>query len=178
MPAIEIRPVSANDLTALAHLTHEVETRHTWQLITELDEGQMQVEFNRIRLPRPFNLEYPRNPEALVERWKKRDLFLVARIGKNICGYLCLDKTENQYGRVVDLVIGESFRRQGVATALLVAAQDWMRVNGIFRMILEIPVKNEATLALAEKLGFVLCGFMDGFFESREIAFFYSMTLR
>ncbi|MDP3721594.1 MAG: GNAT family N-acetyltransferase, partial [Anaerolineaceae bacterium] len=68
--------------------------------------------------------------------------------------------------------------KQGVATALIFSAQDWLRSNGIYRVLLELPIKNEAAISLAEKLGYVYSGFMDGFFGNREIAFFYSLTVR
>jgi len=142
------------------------------------DQDQMQVNFRRIRLPRAFDVEYPRTPAALADYWTKKALFLVARIETQRCGYLTLEIIERQAARVSDLVVDEPFRRQGVATALLLAAQDWLRLNGIYKMLLELPIKNEAAISLAEKLGYVYSGFMDGYFGNREIAFFYSYTFR
>jgi ribosomal-protein-alanine N-acetyltransferase len=112
------------------------------------------------------------------DSWTKKDLFLVARIETQRCGYLTLEIIERQSARVIDLVVDEAFRRQGIATALLLAAQDWLRLNGVYRMLLELQIKNENAIAMAEKLGFVYSGFMDGFFGNREIAFFYSYTFR
>lgn len=178
MPSIDIRPAVSNDLPALIQLTHSSETAHTWQMDNLYDQGQIQVNFRRIRLPRPFQLEYPRIPSAIADCWTRKDLFLVARIENERCGYLTLEKIEKQTARISDLVVDERFRRQGIATALLLAAQDWLRSNGIYRMLLELQIKNEAAIALAEKLGYVYSGFMDGFFGNREIAFFYSYTFR
>jgi len=177
MPAIEIRPVVPNDLPAMIQMDHGVETIHTWQMNNVFDEGRVQINFQRIRLPRSIRLEYPRNPDLITETRKKAALCLVARIQSKDCGYLTLEKTENFSGRVVDLVVDAPFRRQGIATTMMVAAQDWLKSIGIFRMILEIPIKNEAAIALVEKLGFVYCGFLEGDFSSREIAFFYTLTL-
>lgn len=178
MPSIDIRPADSSDIQVLLKLNHCCETTHTWQMNNFYDEGQIQASFRRIRLPREFRLEYPRQPGTIVNSWTRKDLFLVARTENQRCGYLTLKIIERQFARITDLVVDEPFRRQGVATALLLSAQDWLRSNGIFRMLLELPIKNEAVIALAEKLGYVYCGFMDGFFDNREIAFFYSYTFR
>lgn len=178
MPSIDIRPAVSNDIQALIQLSHLSETTHTWQMNNLYEEGQIQASFRRIRLPRAFSLDYPRQPDALINGWSRKDLFLVARIENQRCGYLTLEIIERQSARITDLVVDEPFRRQGVATALLLSAQDWLRTNGIYRMLLELPIKNEAVIALAEKLGYVYSGFMDGFFDNREIAFFYSYTFR
>lgn len=178
MPSIDIRPAVSNDLPALMQLTHSSETSYTWQMDNLYDQDQIQINFRRIRLPRPFRLEYPRSPAVIGDSWTRKDLFLVARIETQRCGYLTLEIIERQSARILDLVVDEAFRRQGVATALLLAAQDWLRLNGVYRMLLELQIKNDNAIAMAEKLGFVYSGFMDGFFGNREIAFFYSYTFR
>lgn len=178
MAAIDIRPALANDIPALIEFSHSCETTHTWQMDSNLELGQIDVNFRRIRLPRSVKLDYQRNPAALAESWKKRDLLLVARIETQRCGYLSLRIDEKKVGRVIDLAVDESFRRQGVASSLLVAAQDWLCSNGIFQVILEMQIKNEAAIALAEKMGYVFCGYMDRYFGNREIAVFYSRFLR
>lgn len=178
MASIDIRPAVSSDIQPLIQLTHCCETTHTWQMNNFYEEGQIQASFRRIRLPRAFTLEYLRPPGAITDCWTRKDLFLVARIDNQRCGYLTLEIIERQSARITDLVVDEPFRRQGVATALLLSAQDWLRSNGIYRMLLELSIKNEAVIALAEKLGYVYSGFMDGFFDNREIAFFYSYTFR
>jgi len=178
MTAIDIRPVVSNDFSALSKIAMIIETSHTWQMDTQLEEGQIQANFRRIRLPRSINLEYPRSITAINDSWKKRDLFLAARIDSQLCAFLSLDLEESQSGHVWDLVVDEPYRRQGVASSLLVAAQDWLKENGIYRMTVDISLKNEAAIALAEKLGFVFTGFMDGYFKNREIVLFFAVTFR
>lgn len=178
MPAIEVRPVMSNDLSDLMKFAHGIETTHTWQMDHTIDHGQIQVNFRRIRLPRDCMLDYPQSITNMGDTWKKKDLFLVARINSIRCGYLTLNLVEKKTGRVIDLVVDESFRRQGVASALLIAAQDWLKSNGIYRITLEMQTKNQAAISLAERAGFVFSGYMDGYFGNREIAFFYSRTFR
>ena len=178
MTAIDVRPAVSNDIKPLITFSHQCETTHTWQIESNRDLGQIDVSFRRIRLPRLVKLDYPRNPASLADSWTKRDLFLVGRMDSLRCGYLTLKIGENKAGRIVDLVVDEPFRRQGVASSLLIAAQDWLRENGIYQMTLEIQIKNEAAIALAEKLGFVFSGFMDRYFGNREIAVFYTSFFR
>ncbi len=54
MTAIDIRPAASSDIQALIQLTHTCETSHTWQMNNLYEDGQIQVNFRRIRLPRPF----------------------------------------------------------------------------------------------------------------------------
>lgn len=178
MPAVDIRPVLASDIPFLIEFSHSCETTYTWQMDNTFDQGQIDLSFRKIRLPRSVKLEYPRDPGALANTWKKRDLLLVGRIETQRCGYLSLKLDEKKAGRVIDLVVDEPFRRQGVASSLLVAAQDWMSGNGIYQLILEMQIKNQAAIALAEKMGYVFCGYMDRYFGNREIAVFYSLFLR
>lgn len=178
MAVIDIRPALSNDLPELMKFTHGIETTHTWQVDPSIDQGQIRVNFRRIRLPRACMLDYPHSPTTMGDTWKQKDLFLVARIDSIRCGYLTLNLVEKKAGRVIDLVVDDAFRRQGVASALLIAAQDWLKSNGIYRITLEMQTKNQAAISLAELAGFVFSGYMDGFFGNREIAFFYSRTFR
>lgn len=178
MPEIDIRPAVSSDLPALIQFVHGCESTHTLQMDSNIDLDQFEVRFRKIRLPRSIKLEYPRNPEFLTNTWKKRVLFLVARIDTQRCGYLTMDLIENRTGEVIDLVVDEPFRRQRVASTLLVAAQDWLRQNGKNQLRLELPIKNHAAIEMAEKLHFEFCGFMDRFFNNLEIAVFYSIKLR
>ncbi len=173
MPSIDIRPVVANDISTLQAFNHGCEITHTWQMDSSTEESQIDVSFHKIRLPRPVKLAYHHNPDKLSETWKRFDLFLVGRIEDQYCGYLTLKLDGKQKGRIIDLVVDEPYRRQGVASALLVAAQDWLRVNGFHQVILEMQIKNLAAISLAEKMGYVFCGYMDQYFGSHEIAIFY-----
>ena len=178
MTPIELRPVSANDVSAVIQFDHTCETAHTWQMDDTLEEDQISLNFRKIRLPRLVKLEYPRNPAGLIKTWKKRDLCLIARMDSQRCGYLTLIVDEHKTGRIIDLVVDAPFRRQGVASALLVAAQDWLRSNGFQQCTLELQIKNEIAIAMTEKLGFAFCGYQDRYFENQQIAVFFTQFLR
>jgi ribosomal protein S18 acetylase RimI-like enzyme len=57
-------------------------------------------------------------------------------------------------GFIHDIVVGESGRRGGVATALIDAAIEWLRERGAPRVILGTAEKNEGAQRLFERLGF------------------------
>ena len=178
MTPIEIRPVSASDIPEIIKFDHSIETAHTWQMDSSLEDDQIILSFRKIRLPRLVKLDYQRNPTRLVETWKKQDLFLIARIDSQRCGYLTLKVSDHKSGRILDLVVDGPFRRQGVATALLVSAQDWLSNSGFSQSTLEIQIKNEIGIALAEKMGYAFCGYLDRYFENQQMAVFYTQFFR
>jgi ribosomal protein S18 acetylase RimI-like enzyme len=57
-------------------------------------------------------------------------------------------------GFVHDVVVVESARRQGIATALVEAAAAWLREQGAPRVILWTAAQNEAGQRLFARLGF------------------------
>lgn len=177
MPSIEIRPATSGDINTLIQFNHTCETTHIWQMEGFSDGDLHEVRFRGTKLPRPMRLDYPRNPAMLAEKWTHFDLFLVARVGSQLHGYLNL-KLENGSGRVVDLVVHEPFRRQGIASALLISTQDWLRRHGFYQIRLETQIKNHAAIKMAEKLDFVFCGFIDRYFPNQDIAAFFSLVLR
>ncbi len=177
MPSIEIRPAISGDINTLIQFNHTCETTHIWQMEGNSDGDIKEVHFREAKLPRPMRLEYPRNPVALAEKWTHFDLFLVARIGSQLHGYLNL-KLENGAGRVIDLVVNEPSRRQGIASALLISTQDWLRSHGFNQIRLETQIKNHAAIKLAEKMDYIFCGFIDRYFSNQDIASFFSKNLR
>jgi ribosomal protein S18 acetylase RimI-like enzyme len=52
------------------------------------------------------------------------------------------------------VVVDEGGRRAGVATALLEAATEWLRVHGAPRVVLWTAQRNEGAQRLFERLGF------------------------
>jgi len=57
-------------------------------------------------------------------------------------------------GFIHDVVVDESGRRFGVATALMEAAINWLRERGAPRVVLGTAQKNEGAQRLFERLGF------------------------
>jgi ribosomal protein S18 acetylase RimI-like enzyme len=69
-------------------------------------------------------------------------------------------------------------RRQGIASALILAAQEWLKSKGVARLMIEVPAKNHPMIELLRKLRFEFCGLADGYYPNHDMAFFYVHALK
>lgn len=179
MPEIEIRPAISSDISNLMKIDHSCQTTHVWQMDTSHDPDQIQVAFREIRLPRVVRIEYPRVITSMADSWTENNLFLVAAMGEDQVGYLTLkEDLDTKTALILDVVVTEKLRRQGIASALLLAAKDWCRQRRLKRMMLAIQAKNHAGINLARKLGYDFCGFNDQYFVNHDIAIFFTLLLK
>ncbi len=93
MPQINIRPAVAADIPLLVELDHDYVTDYVWQMdVQRPEEGQINIGFRQVRLPRSARVEYPRPVRALRENWQSRSGLLVARLQDQVVGYISLSK--------------------------------------------------------------------------------------
>ncbi len=178
MPQIQIRPAVAADLPLLMAIDHAVETDYVWQMEVLAEEGQMGAIFREVRLPRTVTISSPRPAAALNDDWSRRSGLLVAVIGKEPVGYVRLtDKVVPRTAWVTGLAVASRYRRQGMATALLLAAQGWALERKNSSILLEMSSKNVPAIRLAQKLGYEFCGYNDRYYENRDIALFFGRAL-
>ena len=179
MPEIEIRPVALADLNALIELDHNYASEVVWQMEVSRDDRQVQMTFREVRLPRSVQVKYPRDPMALADEWSQRDGILVASLQAEIVGYICLAQNMAPNATwATDLVVLRRVRRQGIGSALVLAAQEWAVENDSQRLILEMQPMNYPAIQLARKLGFDLCGYNDHYYANHDIALFFSKWVR
>lgn len=179
MPEIDIRPAIASDIPLLMALDHDYTSDFVWQMDIQVEEGQVGVGFRQIRLPRSVRVEYPRSPHLMVEDWKDRACLLVARLENEVIGYIsAMQNIAPATTWVTDLVIMRRVRRQGIGSALVLAAQDWAMQRNTFRMVLEMQPKNYPAICMAQKLGFDFCGYNDRYYVNHDIALFFGKSLR
>ncbi|NMC52204.1 MAG: GNAT family N-acetyltransferase [Chloroflexi bacterium] len=179
MPEIEIRPTVAADLPVLSHLEHSYTTQYVWQMERLIEEGQISVGFREVRLPRSVRVEYPRAAELTQQLWPQKQTCLTATIGSVPVGYMRL---EDQFSAstvwITDVVVGEKVRRKGIASALLLAAQQWAVQRNLRRVVLAMQSKNHPGIQLANKLGYEFCGFNDHYYVNQDIALFFARYVR
>lgn len=179
MPEIGIRPTISTDLSELTSLEHSYHSTYVWQMERNVEDGQILVSFREVRLPRKVRVEYPRSPELIHLEWSQRLEMLTATLQEIPVGYIRLeDHFSPGTAWVTDLVVRENMRRQGIATALLLAAQQWSVQRNLRRMVISMQSKNYPAIRLALKLGYEFCGYNDHFYANRDIALFFARFLR
>ncbi len=176
MPAIEIRPAIETDIAPLIQIDHSYTSNFVWQMELETSSGEVTVKFREVRLPRSVRVEYPHLPKALTEDWKTRSGLLVALLEGKPVGYVSLMQNIAPLATwMTDLVVAPTLRRQGIGSALVLAAQEWTASQpSSRRLILEIQPKNHAAVSLAQKLGFDFCGYNDHHYANHGLAIFFA----
>lgn len=179
MSEIQLRPTVANDLSRLMAFDHSITSDSVWQLELRRDTGQVTAAFREVRLPRSVALIYPHNPFALADDWMKKSMMYTAYNGQDLIGYISLlERGADSVVWVTDLVVNLANRRQGVAGALLAAAQDWAAERSHRRLILEMQSKNYPGIRLAQKFGYEFCGYNDHYYLNQDVALFFAKTIK
>lgn len=180
MPAIEIRPAIATDIPVLIKFDHSYTTDHVWQMDLNMNKEQVGVRFLEIRLPRSVHVDYPRSPKALAENWKQRSGLLVALLENKPVGYVSLMQQITPLTTWADdLVVDQPLRRQGIGSALVLAAQEWTSSQtDSRRLVLLMQPKNQPAINLTQKLGFDFCGYDDHHYANNDIALFFAKWFR
>ncbi len=179
MPEIEIRHAVVTDIPKLLELEHSFLTSYVWQMDRSFEKGQWLINFREVRLPRQIKVDYPVPSDILGSELTQRSGLLVASINNEPVGYVGI-KAAPVTGTawVMDLVVKYDMRRKGIASALVLAAQDWASSRNLLRMILEMQSKNFPAIHLALKMGFEFCGYNDQYYVTRDIALFFARFLR
>lgn len=179
MPQIEIRPAVSADIVELMSIDHSCKSNYVWQMDRAIGDGQFVISFREIRLPRPTQVVYPRQVDLLENEWHQAPGLLVASHNGIQIGYIrIMEVLEIRSAVIKDLVVENSIRRQGVGTALVLAAQNWAIQRANRRLTMEIPPKSYPAIKLAFKLGFEFSGYNDSYYPNKDIALFFSKYLK
>jgi ribosomal protein S18 acetylase RimI-like enzyme len=148
MDQIIIRPATKSDLPALGRLG---------ALLLRIHYG-----FDEQRFMAPGS-----NPEQgyawfLGTQLSRRDVVVfIAEDGGNIVGYVYAGiepqswkELRDKAGFIHDVVVAESDRRRGIAESLISAAVEWLRKQGVPRVVLWTAEQNNSAQRLFTKLGF------------------------
>lgn len=179
MAKIQVRPVTQADLPQLAEMDHGYSTDYVWQMDQREENGQTQVTFRTVRLPRPMRVAFPRDPARLLDDWNRHACFLVAEENAQLKGYVNLVLAPvPETGWITDYVVERRFRRTGVGSVLLAAAAQWAGANRLGRLILETQSKNYPAICFAQKHGLTFCGYNDRYYPNQDVALFFGMPLK
>ena len=176
---IKIRKAISSDIPKIVQMDHGLSTSHVWQLSLNKQAGEIGATFREVRLPRPMQISYPRDPERLPDVWTRFAVLLLAEQEEQAMGYLALHHAmAESSGWITDLVVDLRYRRQGVASRLLRAAALWCQEQGYLRMFIEMQSKNYPAIALAQKNGFQYAGYSDIYYRDQDIALFFVNEMR
>ena len=174
MPEIEIRAVNQDDLTPMIELDHSYKTDHMLQMQMNSDETNLGVNFRKVRLPRLSTIQYPRTEEELVKSWELSSSIFVGIIKNEFVAYIGMEEIpSSSLVRVRDIVVAPNYRRLGIASGLILAAEKWASSRKFSMMILEMQPKNNPAINLAKKLGYSFSGFQNRYFPNQEMAIFF-----
>lgn len=175
MPKIEVRPVKESDIPEMMKIDTDFISEYVWQLEVQREERGVNISFREVHLPRSVHVEYPRTLKSISSNWNDRSGLLVATMNGDVIGYIhLLLAIAPRTTWVRDLVVQRKLRRQGIGSSLIVAAQQWAKQHNTSRIVLEMQPKNFAAIKMAQKLGFELCGFNDGYYKNNDIALFFA----
>ena len=179
MPTVDVRPAVSSDLQPIMQIDPGYTTEYVWQMSSTEEDGQVSVSFRSVRLPRSMRVTFPRPVESLADDWPRRASFLVAEMDRTVKGDLSLAPAAVPgTGWIADFAVERRLRRQGIGSALLMAARQWARDNGLQRLVIETQSKNHPAISFCEKHGFAFCGYNDRYYPNQDIALFFGATLR
>ncbi len=176
----KIRDGLETDLPGVLALDHSYETDTVWQMSIRQEEGWM-IGFRRERLPRLLEATHSADELRLKNALPGNHCFLVAtrRDDSALLGYLTMRRDAvNQIGHVGDVVVSRPYRRGGIGSRLLNVAGLWAKEHDLTRLIIETQTKNYPSIQFCQQIGFTFCGYNDQHFRNRDIAVYFSQSLR
>jgi len=109
------------------------------------------------------------------------DLFLVAAVERDICGYMvtCMrGRKAPDAAELVSIAVTPATRNRGVASALMKNALRRLRLRGAVRFSLMVRVSNDAARRFYERHGFRTVRKSRGYYEDAEDAVLMSRLLQ
>jgi len=181
MAEIQIRSAIASDIAAITQMEHNYETDFVLQMDIHNSRDQIHntATFRRVRLPRTQRVEYPRHPKTLLNDWTNRSGLLVASLQENTIGYVSLSlNVAPGTAWVTDLVVDRQLRRKGVGTTLLLSSLEWGANHACRMLALEMQLKNDPAIRMAQKYGFDFIGFNDRYYSNHDAVVFFGKSLQ
>lgn len=176
-----IRDGLERDIPVCLKLDHHYETDVVWQ-VQMSDETGHRIDFKTERLPRTLEAVYPANEDRLRAVLAPEQCFLVATLREDeaeVLGYLAM-RSDPLYriGQIHDVVVSRQYRHRQIATRLTKIARRWAKEHHLTRLMIETQTTNYPGIRFCEAAGFTFCGFNDRYFPNRDIAVFFSQSIR
>jgi ribosomal protein S18 acetylase RimI-like enzyme len=177
-----IRDAVESDLDGCLALDTSYSTDYVWKMNVSSAADNWNIHFQRERLPRTVEFNYPSNPHLLETALRGDMGFLVAASKDEpgfILGYMIVGFEElHSIARVQGLLVSKPYRTLGIGTRLLAVARKWALEHSASQLIVETRTKNYPAITFLQNRGFVFCGFNDQYYRDHDIAFFLGQVLR
>jgi ribosomal protein S18 acetylase RimI-like enzyme len=146
-PLLRTRPAVWEDATVgaaavVVRPTLEDDRRRVVLLFAEVAEERVWI-----------GTEPPVDIDARAASWILEGDFVAESDGE-IVGSIHVQPSKHGYGEI-GMAVRSGWRGRGIGTALMEAAIEWARENGLHKLSLSVFAHNEAAIALYRKFGFV-----------------------
>lgn len=92
-------------------------------------------------------------------------LWLVAEVDGQVAGYIGSQSVPPE-SDVMNVAVDPSYRRRGIAQALVTALVEQLQAAGNNSLTLEVRASNSAAIALYEKMGFAQIGLRKNYYRN------------
>lgn len=100
-------------------------------------------------------------------RYPNKTVYLVARVGGRIVGYVGLWIIMDE-GHITNIAVHPDYRGQGIGTRLLLFLIEVARSRGVTAITLEVRKSNVSAQKLYERMGFVPSGVRQGYYRDNN----------
>jgi GNAT superfamily N-acetyltransferase len=179
MPEIKIRSLPKKQYPLIGLFEPVYSTSNVWQMERTFEESRLSIAFNQAVLPRSVEVPYKGLIDRMDEEGYRPSTILIAEIKTDPVGFIAIEEQKAPGSILIsDLIVKPNHRRQGIASALIIAAQDWALQKGYRRAIIELQSKNVPAIQLCKRLGYDFCGYHDHYYANHDIALFFGRFLR
>jgi [ribosomal protein S18]-alanine N-acetyltransferase len=137
------------------------------------DPADFQRLYEIDRLCFPPGISYSRQELAYYMNLRGAFTIVAETTGKTpeIAGFIVAQKRPKGIGHIVTIDTLYNFRRTGLGTTLIKAAEDRLRTEGCYGVVLETAVDNEGAIAFYKKLDYFIIKTIPRYYKDRLDAF-------
>ncbi len=176
---MNVRPATVADIDWCQRLNSSYATSYIWHLDQTIRPDEIQGRLQRVRVPRPLELQDPRLKEDLFHIWQGSRCFLVAEELGVVLGYLSVSIDPRTWrGSIDHLAVHRPYRRRGIASMLLEAAERWARGSELTSIVAVAQSKNDPAISLFPRCGLSFHGYVDDYFSNGDLGMVYRLSIR